>query len=277
MIKIKIITIILGLFFTAGSVTLGLVYKRNVEERKDLNEKIEQLSKEIKEAKDVESAVTIEVLGTSEVKEDVMDKPPVYIPPIDTDPTIACSKGKCGTKSVKQSECTKAVCCEIKKDTYELSEDSQECNSLKAENARIPVTLPHNGKLYYCDKSSQNAVKQASENIKEQIEEDRKQIDKDRESCLQKCNIEPGFTQAMDSFDSKYPDLNISEEYKSDPNYYSMLRANYEKQVLASLQSKSVECKGQCNELIDRKVALKKQLVDLSKRAIAALISKKCE
>jgi len=138
--KIKIISIVLGLFLTSGAMSLGLVYKKNIEEKKELNSKIEQLRKEIKAN---ESAENNQVLGTSEVKEEIIvEKPPVYIPPVVTNPIVNCSKGKCDSKSVKQSVCFEAICCETKKDTYKWATNQQECDLLIHENEPTPENNP---------------------------------------------------------------------------------------------------------------------------------------
>ncbi len=60
-----------------------------------------------------------------------------------------------------------AVCCEVRDDSYEWVNSQNECGRLKSENERSPVSLSHNGDVYYCDEEAHNAIKDASDNLKD--------------------------------------------------------------------------------------------------------------
>ncbi|MFC1700381.1 hypothetical protein ACFLZ4_01915 [Patescibacteria group bacterium] len=158
MFKLKSLPIILGALLSILMGFFGYYYVNSTNEKKALSEQIQQM----KETPEEESTETEEPQEDGETQDTqyAPPTPPVYVDP---NPITSCSKDKCGTKQISKNECETAVCCEIKDDVYKWADSSNECNLFKLENARKPVTLPHNGSVYYCDESAHDAIKQASQ------------------------------------------------------------------------------------------------------------------
>ena len=228
--KVKIISVVLALFLTSGAVPLGLVYKKNIEERKDLNSKVEQSGQEIKEAKDNESSETEQVLGTSEVKEKVVevteikevvvDKSPEYIPLVDTNPVVSCSKGRCESKSIRQSECTKAVCCEIKNDVYKWTTDVHECSSLIYENIYENVSVSETKPPIIIGSSDESRTLEAERKTSE------------AESCQKLKDIYANCTEDFNESMNGYADCqknndDATQEYNDETQKYSRCVDNH--------------------------------------------------
>ena len=163
--KIKILLIVLGILLSSGIGLFVLYYEHGVREKETLHQELNQLRETIDETK-VEGANTeIEQAQEDTVAEEVINTSPPPVVFVDPNPIVDCLKDKCGTKKITKSACETIVCCEIKNSVYKWADNSNECDLLKLENARQPITLPHNGQVLYCDESSHDAIKQASENI----------------------------------------------------------------------------------------------------------------